>query len=219
LTHSWPEVLADVEDLLAPQLRLDAYERTVYYHLLRHTRLQERPSGLFAVSPLAAALGLSDFKVRAVLRGLHAKGCLVIDERSRQGHLVSVLLPHEINKVSRPVSAVAPVEIETLDFFTGRKYIAELLARENGACFYCLRSLTVQTCELDHLVPQVDLLNNSYRNVVAACHGCNKEKGASPAADFLRSRYRSGLLSEEELSSRLNALDTVLSGSLAPSLK
>jgi hypothetical protein len=34
----WANVAAAVEDLLAPQLQLGVYERTLYYHMLRHTR-------------------------------------------------------------------------------------------------------------------------------------------------------------------------------------
>jgi HNH endonuclease len=219
LSLHWPEVLAEIEDLLFPQLRFDAYERTVYYHLLRHTRLREQESGLFAIAPLANALGLSDFKVRAVLRALHGKGCVVIDERSRHGHRVSVVLPHEFRGLSRAEAAAVVEDPETLDFFTGRKYIAAVLERENTACFYCLRSLTVDTCELDHLVPQVDRIDNSYRNVVAACHGCNKAKSAEDASAFLRARYRSGLLSESEFADRLAALEAVQSGTLVPQLR
>jgi hypothetical protein len=38
--EDWAEILAEIEDLLAPQLSLDPWERTLYYHLLRHTRLK-----------------------------------------------------------------------------------------------------------------------------------------------------------------------------------
>jgi hypothetical protein len=48
---AWNQIYADVEDLLAPQLQLDSWERTLYYHLLRHTRLKGIPSALFAVGP------------------------------------------------------------------------------------------------------------------------------------------------------------------------
>lgn len=191
---TWDQIYADIEDLLAPQLELDTWERALYHHLLRHTRLKGLASGLFAVGPLSKVLPLSDFKVREVIRSLHAKGCLRIEDRSRNGHLIYVLLPAEIQGLSRPSSAAPAVDIASLDFFSGRLYVAAVLARENHACFYCLRALTAETCELDHLVPQVEKMDNSHRNVVASCHNCNKAKGSSSAPNFLRGRFRAGLL-------------------------
>lgn len=220
MESGWDQIYADVEDLLAPQLELDPWERTLYYHLLRHTRLKGVASGLFAVGPLSKALPVSDFKVREVLRSLHSKGCLRIEDRSRIGHLIFVLLPAEVGGVSRPAEVASPaVDVETLDFFTGRLYLASLLARENHACFYCLRALSRETCELDHLVPQVEKVDNSYMNVVASCHNCNKSKGSTSAPGFLRARFRAGLLSEEELQDRLSSLEAIQSGGVVPELR
>jgi hypothetical protein len=214
----WEQVFADIEDLLFPQLALDPWERTVYLHLVRHTRMKGMSSGLFAVGPLSKVLPISDFKVREVLRSLHAKTCLKIEDRSRSGHLIHVLLPDEIASLSRPTVSAESVDIESLDFFTSRRYVQALLARENHACFHCLRSIAADTCELDHLVPQAEKLDNSYRNVVASCHNCNKAKGSQQAEAFLRARYRANLLSEDELQHRLATLEAIRSGSLAPQL-
>jgi len=212
---TWEEVYIDIEDLLAPQLGLDAWERVVYYYLLRHTRLKGLSSAHFAVAPLSRDLPLSDFKVREVFRSLDAKGCLKIEDRSRHGHLIRVLLPSEIQGLVRPSVEAPIVDISTLDF-SDRRYVGALLSRENDACFYCLRALAIETCELDHLVPQADHIDNSYSNIVASCHNCNKAKGSTPASDFLRERYRAGLLSEVELQQRLATLDSVQSGELVP---
>lgn len=217
MENTWDEVYIDNEDLLAPQLGLDAWERVVYYYLLRHTRLKGLFSAHFAVAPLSRVLPLSDFKVREVFRSLDAKGCLKIEDRSRHGHLIRVLLPAEIQGLVRPSVEAPIVDISTLDF-SDRRYVGTLLARENDACFYCLRSLTIETCELDHLVPQADHIDNSYSNIVASCHNCNKAKGSTAAADFLRERYRAGLLSEVELQQRLVTLDAVQSGELVPDI-
>lgn len=216
---AWKQIYADVEDVLAPQLQLDTWERTLYHHLLRHTRLKGVTSSLFAVGPLAKALPVSDFKVREVLRSLHAKGCLRIEDRSRIGHLIYVLLPDEIQGLSRPETVAPVVDLASVDFFSGRLHLGSILAREKHACFYCLRALSPETCELDHLVPQVERVDNSYRNVVASCHNCNKAKGSSSASGFLRGRFRAGLLSEEELRSRLSTLDAVQSGAVVPELR
>ena len=218
MEFAWDQIYADVEDVLASQLQLDPWERTIYHHLLRHTRLRGIASAIFAIGPLAKVLPISDFKVREVLRSLHAKGCIRIEDRSRNGHLVSVLLPGEIEGLARPAIASAAIDIASLDFFSGRQYVLPLLVRENHACFYCLRALTVEACELDHLVPQVEKLDNSYRNVVASCHGCNKAKGSGSAAGLFRSHFRIGLLSEEELQNRLSTLEAVQTGVLAPLL-
>ena len=212
----WGQVFADFEDLLFPQLSLDPWERTLYLHLVRHTRMKGLPSGLFAVGPLSRALPISDFKVREVLRSLHSKSCVRIEDRSRNGHLIHVLLPSEIPGLSLPTSEPASVDVASLDFFSGRRYVLALLARENSACFYCLRAITAETCELDHLVPQAEKLDNSFKNVVCSCHNCNKAKGSQQAASFLRDRYRANLLNEEELQNRLSTLEAVQSGSLVP---
>ena len=216
---AWDQIYGDIEDLLAPSLGLDPWERVVYYHLFRHTRLKGRPSGLFAVGPLSKTLPISDFKVREVLRSLHSKGCLRIEDRSRNGHQIYVLLPSEIPGLARASTEGRALDVALLDFFSGRRYVGALLARENGACFYCLHTLTVETCELDHLVPQAEKLDNSFRNVVVSCHNCNKAKGSLLAPDFVRKLYRSGVLNEEELQDRLAAIEAVQSGVLVPDVR
>lgn len=216
MATEWEQVYADIEDLLGPGLDLDPWERVLYYHLLRHTRLKGKESGTFAVAPLSNAVPLSDFKVRDVLRSLHRKGCIRIEDRSRNGHLVHVLLPAEVPGLSRPGVQPAPVDIELLDFFTGRRYVEALLLRERDACFYCLRQVAKESCELDHLIPQMKDLNNSYRNIVVTCHGCNKVKRGVSAGDFLRHLYRTGVLNEKELQQRLSAVETVQAGLMVP---
>ncbi|KAF0206699.1 MAG: hypothetical protein FD171_2255 [Actinobacteria bacterium] len=218
MESSWDSVYADIEDLLAPQLALDTWERTLYYHLLRHTRLKGIASAHFAVGPLSTGLPISDFKVREVLRSLDAKGCIRIEDRSRHGHLIHVVLPSELPVLVRESREAPDIDIEALDFFSGRRYVEALLARQDDACFYCLRVISPESCELDHLVPQAERLDNSFRNVVASCHNCNKAKGSTSVVDFFRTRYRSGLLSEGELQSRLAVLAAIQSGELVPDI-
>src|SRR5207247_3048076 len=92
----WSKVAADVEDLLAPKLQLDVYERTLYYHMLRHTRLLGKDSAIFGLASLASATAMSDWKVREAVRLMDAKGCIRIEDRSTKGHTVHVLLPSEL---------------------------------------------------------------------------------------------------------------------------
>ena len=219
LTADWAQVYSEVEDRLVPGLHLDVWERALYYHLLRHTRLNTGPSAMFAIAPLSKAVGISDIKVREALRSLHRKGCVKIEDRSRKGHLVSVLLPSEVAALPLPPELVVQFDIEVLDFFMGRRYVAELLRRENGACVYCMKKVTAETCELDHLIPQAVELQHSYRNIVIACHGCNKAKGETAASDFVRKLYRDGILNEAELQGRLARVAAIQAGEVVPEIE
>ena len=214
----WVIIYGDIEDFLIPGLGLSAYDRSLYYHLLRHTRLKGNESAMFAIGPLSKATGVSDFKVRDVIRGLHQKGCVCIEERTRLGHKISVLLPSEIPGLVSPTPRAEPIDLLAIDFFANRQHLGAILARENGACFYCLKKLDHETCELDHVSPQKDGQDNSYKNIVASCHGCNKAKSDRSAEDFVRSLYRSGALNENEVQLRLSAIESLQEGHLVPEL-
>lgn len=213
----WQAIYKDIEDRLAPQLGLDAWERTAYYHLLRHTRLEGKQTTLFSIGPLSKVIPLSDFKVRDILRSLDRKGCTK-NLVTRKGYEVTVYLPDEIPALTHPTPIEKVVDIENLDFFAGRLYLVSLLEREGNACFYCLATVTEDNCELDHLVPKASVDNNSYRNIVVSCHSCNRKKGGQNAQDFLRALYRQGLLNDEDLGSRLRAIEELQSGTLKPNV-
>jgi hypothetical protein len=210
--------LKSCEDLLFPALKMTVRERSLYYHLFRHTRLVGRETGLFALLPLSTALAVAESSVREDVRSLHERGCIRIEERSRTGHLIRVFLPDEIDGVIPKPESVDPIDVEAIDFFTDRCYLPALLARENGACFYCLKQVRPDNCQLDHVVAQVGGLNNSYRNIVVSCQECNSRKQAADAAGFMRYLYRSGLLSQKELESRLLALEMLETGRLVPDI-
>ena len=209
--------LKHCEDYLFTALKMTLRERSIYYHLFRHTRLVGKEQGLFAIDPLATALGVSH-SIRDDLRGLHDRGCIRIEERSRTGHLIRVLLPEEIDGVIPKQHPAEIIDLETIDFFTDRRYLAALLTRENEACFYCLRQVRSDNCQLDHVVAQVEGMNNSYRNIVVSCHECNTTKQAKEALDFVRYLYRRGILSQTELEGRLSALELLKAGKLMPEL-
>ncbi|MGS0743543.1 HNH endonuclease [Glaciimonas sp. GG7] len=210
-------IYADIEDRLAPQLDLDAWERTAYYHLLRHTRLEGKQSALFSIGLLSKVIPLSDFKVRDVLRTLDRKGCTK-NLVTRRGYEVTVYLPSEIPILTDSVKVESSIDIEHLDFFTGRTYLSSLLEREGRCCFYCLANVTEENCELDHVVPQLAGHDNSYKNIVVSYHSCNRKKSGQHAHDYLRAIYRQGLLGDEELRLRLHALERLQSGELVPIL-
>lgn len=214
----WERIQSEIEDLLFPQRDLDVWERVVYYHLLRQTRTIGIEQALVAIQPLSIALRVGQTKVRDALRSLNAKGCIKIEKRSGQGHFIRVLLPEELGLTEPGNESASNLNLDTLDFFTGRKYVAALLQRERGRCFYCLRSVDVQGCVLDHATPQVNGGDHSYRNVVVSCHECNSRKQGGDAADFLRGLYRRAVLSATELEERIASLEKLQNGGLVPPL-
>ena len=116
-------VLKQCEDHLFSRMQLSTRERALYYHLLRHTHAEGKTTALFALLPLAQALAVAESSAREDIRSLNDKGCIRIEDRSRQGHRVRVLLPEEIEGVI-PAAASAPaVDLEQLDFFNGRRFV------------------------------------------------------------------------------------------------
>lgn len=210
--------LKNIEDYLIPKLRLDHMERSLYYHLLRHTRVIGKETSMFGILSLSEASGISESTVRERIRALHDKGCIRIEDRSGKGHTLRVFLPEEIAELVPKQSEISAVNINDIDFFTNRTYVSALIDRENGQCFYCLRNIDAETCVLDHVVPQAARGDNSFRNVIASCHECNAVKQDQDAADFLRTRHRKGLLSQAELQERMVALEKLQMGELLPEI-
>ncbi len=225
-------VWKQLEDLLAPRLRLSLIDRTVYAHLLRHSRLEGKLRLRFSIRWLARNIRLSSGPVRHAVRRLVAHGALRLVQRSKTGHVVEVRLPEEIrperlNGTESGASvavkedgagAGAAIHIEEADFLQNTTLRKAIHARERGQCFYCLRRTSTAVQCLDHVVPRVELGCNSYRNLVSSCIECNSQKGEKPADDFLRWLYREGRLNAAELAGRLRALDDLASGKLRPSL-
>jgi biotin operon repressor len=210
-------VIEQCEDHLFQRLKVSVREKALYYHLLRHTRLVGRDERIFPLSSLAKAVGVSESTVRDDIRQLHKRGCIQIEERSKSGHLVRVLLPSEIaGGLPSAAESPAPLNIESLDFYTERRFIRALIEREGNACFYCLRDIRADTCALDHVTPQVTRLDNSYRNVVVSCHECNSSKQGRDGREFFRLLYRNNILSQQELAQRLHTLEQLEAGALVP---
>jgi len=223
-------VWKQLEDQLAPQLRLSVFDRTIYAHLLRHSRLEGKLRLLFSILGLARNLRLSPATIRDGVRRLIAHGALRLLQRSKAGHLVEVRLPGEIRAVRlSPIESRttakggtarvhAAINLDVADFLQNLTLRNSIHAREHGQCFYCLRSTAPSVRCLDHVVPLVRSGRNSYRNLVSSCMDCNALKGEKPADDFLRRLYRERRLTAAELAARLRALDALTSGKLRPSL-
>ena len=124
-------------------------------------------------------------------------------------------MPSEIPDLIPLATDVAEVELEDLDFFSVSENRKLILEREKWGCFYCLAKLDENNHVIEHVLsrPEGD---SSFRNVVAACRRCNNRKNSTPAEDFLRTLYREGILSGEELSTRINLLGQLRAGELRP---
>src|SRR5258707_2998350 len=89
-------VWKQLEDLLAPRLRLSVIERTVYSHLLRHSRLEGKLRLRFPLMWLGRNIRLSTGPVREAVRRLVAPGTLRLVQRRKAEHGVAVRLVHVI---------------------------------------------------------------------------------------------------------------------------
>ncbi|MBU6150989.1 MAG: HNH endonuclease [Chloroflexi bacterium] len=56
----------------------------------------------------------------------------------------------------------------------------ECVQRQNATCLYCGATITLLTCELDHIVPRAGGGSNRIDNLVAVCRACNAAKGRLP---------------------------------------
>ncbi len=217
------ELWKQFEDLLIPGLRLSASERAVYSHLLRHSRLEGKQRLVLSISRLAGGASLGEGVTRRGVRRLAAKGALRLAERSKRGHVIEVRLPEEVRGVRARKAAEGGAErlrgaasLEETDFLGKRPLREAIHAREGGRCFYCLRRVTAATRCIDHIVPQVRMGRNGYRNLVSSCSECNSLKGERRAEDFLRWLYREGRLESSELKERLRALEKMAAGKMRP---
>ncbi len=214
-----------IEDQLVPRLRLNLTERVVYYHLLRHSRLEGNLQLRFSILWLTRGIRLSAAPARQAVRTLVDKGALRLRERTRAGHVVEVLLPDEIRS-SKPDGVVPAclarrpraANLEEIDFLQTKARREAIHTRDGGRCFYCLTQLTPRTRCLDHVIPLARLGRNSYRNLVSCCVGCNTQKGETAADDFLRTLCRARRLTASELAGRLRVLDALAAGDLRPVL-
>ena len=209
------QVWMEIEDRLIPALELNACEQAVYFYLFRHSRLLGKATLQIGIIRLARAARLSASTARKAVRSLAHKGCLKIVKRERWGHTLEVLTPGEILGciASQPVPDQA--NLEAANCYREGELRAAILRREQGRCFYCLRSIA-DDAVFDHAIPLAQGGDDSYRNIVACCTECNFEKRSQLPADFLRTLYRRNRLNSAELESRLAALEALQRGQLKP---
>lgn len=210
----WQAIYKDMEDRLLPHYQCDIWERGLYYYLLSQTRVRGLDSATVPLPQISSALRCSDFQSRKTIRSLSEKGCIEL-EQTRQGHYVKVLLPAEL-PLPDETKVEIPVDLEQIDFYKNREYLGALLKREQGRCFYCLREINEDSCELDHVVSQLNSGDNGYRNIVASCHQCNTKKQGGSAEDHIRQLFRKSLLGEKEFEGRMHALEALRDSQLKP---
>jgi hypothetical protein len=216
-----------VEDVVAPQLRLSVIDHLVYMHLLRHSHLEGKRRFQFSILSLARNINLTTRPARDAVRRLAAQGVLRLVERSsKAGHVVEVRLPEEVRGMRAKAAArareatrkAASPNLEEVDFMKTLELRRAIHARESGRCFYCLRRVAARSKCLDHVVPRARVGCNSYRNLVSACMACNAQKGEQPAEEYLRWLFREHRLGEAELRDRFEALELLAAGKLRPTL-
>jgi 5-methylcytosine-specific restriction endonuclease McrA len=207
---------------LAPRLRLSATDRVVYTHLFRHSCLEGKLQLRFSIPWLARGTGICTNSVRWAVRRLIARGFLRLVERSKAGHVVEVRLPDQVPAVPagpidpRPLCPNRTDHFEQLDFLKQPALRRAIHLRERGRCFYCLSPLTVSTRCIDHVIPLVELQDNSFRNLVSCCRKCNSHKSDLPAEAHLRHLHDERRLTAVELAARLRSLDALVAGKLHP---
>jgi len=221
-------------DFLIPRFRLSIADRSVYWHLVRLSRLEGAVRVHVSIYSLARDLGLTPNPVRNAIRKLASFGILRILERNRRGHAIKVRLPSEVRSVSakhlprrsgnvrstsfapHAVPATAVSELEKIDFLQTLSLRETIHVREGGRCFYCHRRLNRRIRCLDHVVPLARCGSNSYRNLVSSCVECNSAKGGGSASNLIRRLYREHRLTSSELAARLRALKSLAAGKLRP---
>ncbi len=170
------QLIKQVEDYLTPRLKLDAHEKSIYYYVLRHSRLIGKDETVISIPQLSGALNCSKSPIKSRLRSLAEKGLINTIDTGWAGTKISVFLPSEIIGALPEDVPDKPIDIEVIDFYSDTRFRKAIFDREGGRCFYCLRDLTTENSGLDHIEAQANGEDNSYRNVVAACHSCNSSK-------------------------------------------
>ena len=129
-----------VEDVVVAQLGLSVIDHVIYVHLLRHSQLEGKRRLHFSIPWLAHNINLSTCPTREAVRRLAACGVLRLVERSKQGHVAEVRLPHEVRGVRAKAAARAreaarkadPADIEQMDFVKTIDLRRTIHARERG---------------------------------------------------------------------------------------
>lgn len=195
---------AEIEEQMVPNLRLKLFDRALYFHLVRVTRLKGKRMLVTSMPKLAADAALCKSVVKKGLWRLERHGAVRILYRNYHGHRVEVRLPQEIPGCRRHMRAAGRTEAAE-DCYHSPKRRQIIFERDGHRCFYCLRNLGKYRV-VDHVVPQSQKGGDDYWNLVACCPACNFAKGELSAEDLLRKLVRQEVLSRREFNARIEAL-------------
>ena len=132
-TEELTTIIKQIEDNLVSFLELDTYEKSLYYHLFRHSRLIGKEDTIFVISNALQKVGLTEFSARDRIRKLDKKGCIKIKEVTRDGILAKIFLPHEIDGciIEEKVEEIE-IDIEKADFYNTPELRLKILEREKN---------------------------------------------------------------------------------------
>ena len=57
---------------------------------------------------------------------------------------------------------------------------------QNDKCYYCECKLTKKNITADHKIPTSKSGTDDYKNIVAACFSCNRDKGDMTVKDYMQ---------------------------------
>lgn len=216
------QTLCEIQDHLAPEL--DGIEQMLYHYLFRHTHLKGRDTVIVPARSIGPKIGkgrkgaaeLARNNIPKKLRSLETKGAIEILERTRDGTVVRVILPRAIPGLIRVGADSTLTDLTGVDFFSAAENRQRILQRDGCRCRYCLRELNAENFSIDHIVPQAEGGDNTYRNVVAVCFECNSKKQSKAVKEFLRCNYRAGIISREDFDACLLYVEAVRAGKIVP---
>lgn len=215
------KTLIEIQDFLIPIL--DTYEQAIYRYIFRHTYLIGEKQMLFSTKSAPIGLGSgkqntppSESQRSKKIRSLELKGAVKILDRSYKGLMVSIVLPRDIVDLI-PSEEEFVFDMERLDFYKDRRLMQCILDREGYRCFYTGKKINSDNCYLDHVIPQANGGDNSYKNIVASCYDANSLKTDKPVDEFIRLLYKEELLSLNEFNDLKLKIQELKNGNLVPS--
>jgi hypothetical protein len=218
------QFLLDFHDRMVPLL--DVYEQSIYLYIIRMSRLIGQDDVVIGFKSARKQLAFGVGKANTPpsericydkVRSLESKGFVKVLGSEWKGMRISPLLPSEIPSLA-PEDVIAQfVALEDMDFFENPENRMFIREREKNLCFYCQTQLNDSNYVIEHVVSRPEG-NNSYSNLVAACRTCNNRKGDIDAKDFMRTLYREGVLSQEDLKDRMSHIELLLDGELKPNV-
>lgn len=217
--------LRDFVDSVVPNL--DTTEQSIYLYTVRHSLIEGKDNVLVSISNAAKsnAFGLGNrggtmgrYSTHKKVYSLEQKGFIKVVDSTHSGLRIKPILPWDNPNIKKKIELKeVEMPLEELDFYSDPTLRRSILKRENNRCFYSFRKITDENFVLDHMVSRPKG-NNTYKNLVASTKSIHDKKGNASAEDFIRSLYRDGLLSEDELKDRLQALEQLKAGELKPKI-